>query len=283
MKILKKPEWLKKKLDLKAHSKMSEILKGLNLNTICKEASCPNISECFSCGRATFLIMGVNCTRGCRFCNVAKDTPEMLDDNEAMAIAEAVNRLQLQHVVITSPTRDDLEDGGANHFARTINEIKKTNPTTIIEVLVPDFQGNTKDIKTVLNASPDIFGHNLETVKELYSIRQGANYHLSLAFLKNAGEFAPNIKTKSGIMLGFGETETQVISLMDDLIEADVKYLSIGQYLSPSKVHEPVVEYVSPDQFDRYKKIALEKGFEHIESAPYVRSSYMAEKYYKDN
>lgn len=277
MKIKRKPEWLNKKIDLKAHREMGGLLHGLGLNTICREAACPNISECFSCGRATFLILGTLCTRGCAFCNVAKDTPLPPDTAEPANVAEAVKRLKLAHVVITSPTRDDLPDGGAGHFASVVKAVREISPETRLELLVPDFRGCEDALGTVAEARPDIFGHNLETVPGLYHIRKGADYSLSLSLLKRASDMG--LLTKSGIMLGLGETETEVDSLMDDLISAGVQYFSMGQYLQPSKKHQEVAKFVTPEQFDRYKETAVRKGFRHVESAPYVRSSYMAEGY----
>lgn len=277
MKITRKPEWLNKKIDLKTHQQMGGLLKGLSLNTICREATCPNISECFSCGRATFLIMGTRCTRECSFCNVAKEIPEKPDSNEPANLAEAVKRLGLAHVVITSPTRDDLPDFGAGHFAETVKAVRKISPGTRIELLVPDFRGSQNSLKIIADVKPDIFGHNLETVSRLYHIRKGADYQLSLELLKRASELG--MLAKSGIMAGLGETEDEVEELMDDLREAGVEYFSIGQYLQPSRKHQAVAEFVKPEIFERYKELACKKGFRHAESAPYVRSSYMAEEY----
>ncbi|PLX68838.1 MAG: lipoyl synthase [Denitrovibrio sp.] len=277
MKISRKPEWLNKKIDFRAHQEMSVMLKGFKLNTICSEAACPNISECFSCGRATFLIMGTKCTRECSFCNVSKEKPGELDKEEPANVAEAVKKLGLAHVVITSPTRDDLCDYGAGHFAYTVKAVREVSPETRVELLVPDFRGDLKSLETVAEVKPDIFGHNLETVSRLYHIRKGADYQLSLKLLKNASEMG--MLTKSGIMAGLGEKEDEVAELMDDLREAGVDYFSIGQYLQPSRNHYDVAEFVRPEIFDRYKTLAIEKGFKHVESAPYVRSSYMAEEY----
>lgn len=277
MKIVRKPEWLNKKIDLKANREMGALLSGLRLNTICREAACPNISECFSCGRATFLILGTACTRECRFCNVTKAVPGAPDKSEPANVAEAVKRLRLAHVVITSPTRDDLPDFGAGHFAETVLAVRAVCPETRIELLVPDFKGSAGSLKSVADTQPDIFGHNLETVKRLYHIRKGADYHLSLKLLKDASDMG--LLTKSGIMLGLGETEAEVTELMDHLRGAGVQYFSMGQYLPPSKGHQEVEEFITPEQFQIYKSIALDKGFRHVESAPYVRSSYMADGY----
>lgn len=277
MKIARKPEWLNKKIDLSANREMGAMLGGLRLNTICREAACPNISECFSCGRATFLILGTACTRRCTFCNVTKAVPSAPDASEPANVAEAVKRLKLRHVVITSPTRDDLPDFGAGHFAETVLAVRAVSPDTRIELLVPDMQGDDMSLKLVADCAPDIFGHNLETVKRLYHIRKGADCELSLTLLRKASGLG--LLTKSGIMLGLGETEDEVHALMDDLVNAGVQYFSMGQYLRPSREHQEVAEYVTPEQFAKYKATALEKGFRHVESAPYVRSSYMAEEY----
>lgn len=277
MRIKRKPLWLNKKIDLQAHREMGAMLKDLSLNTICREAACPNISECFSCGRATFLILGTKCTRGCAFCNVELDTPEKADGEEPFNVARAVEKLGLSHVVITSPTRDDLADGGAEQFALTVRAVREISPETRIELLVPDLKGDADALRVVAESEPDIFGHNLETVSRLYSIRSGADYGLSLELLAKAHR--AGLVTKSGIMAGLGETETEVFALMDDLRTAGVEYFSVGQYLMPSRKHHPVAEYVAPDIFEKYKETAYAKGFRHVESAPYVRSSYMAEVY----
>jgi len=277
MKITRKPQWLNKKIDLKTHKEMGGLLKGLSLNTICREASCPNISECFSCGRATFLILGTKCTRECRFCNVEKGKPEMPDADEPQNVAEAVKRLKLKHVVITSPTRDDLPDYGAGQFAETVKAVRYASPETRIELLVPDFMGDEKVLQIVADVKPDIFGHNVEMPKSLYHIRKGADFERSMTLLKKAADIG--MLTKTGIMLGLGESMDEVIELMDDLLEVGVQYFSMGQYLPPSKNHYEVVEFVTPENFEKLKAIAKEKGFRHVESAPYVRSSYMADGY----
>lgn len=277
MKITKKPEWLNKRLDLNAGREMGAMLSGLSLNTICREAACPNISECFSCGRATFLILGTACTRGCSFCNVSEAAPAVPDGGEPGRVAEAVKRLRLKHVVITSPTRDDLPDGGAEHFAETVRSVRRMSPETRVELLIPDMQGSISSLRIVAGAKPDILGHNLETVRRLYTIRKGADYGRSVELLRNAGNMG--ILTKSGIMLGLGEKSLEVFELMCDLIDAGVSYFSMGQYLPPSRKHYEVSEFITPDQFEQYRHKAIEKGFRHVESAPYVRSSYMAEGY----
>jgi lipoyl synthase len=279
MEIRRKPAWLQKKVAPGAHAEMDTLLGGLKLNTVCREAMCPNISECFRQQQATFLIMGAVCTRQCRFCNVAKERPELLDQAEPERLAEAVVRLKLRHLVITSPTRDDLADGGAAHYAATVAAVRRASPTTRIELLVPDFLGNRQSLATVLTAQPDILGHNLETVPRLYAIRTGADYRRSLDVLAVAHELAPAIPTKSGLMLGLGESEQEVLAVLNDLRAVGCRYLSMGQYLAPSRQHQPVVEFIPPEQFDRLKEQALAAGFDHVESGPYVRSSYLAERY----
>jgi lipoic acid synthetase len=240
---------------------------------------CPNISECFSCGQATFLILGTNCTRQCSFCNVDKSVPLPVDFDEPARIAEAVTRLKLSHVVITSPTRDDLPDGGASQYSATVLSIRVASAGTRVELLIPDFLGNQLSLETIGGSRPDIIAHNVETVPRLYHVRSGADYQRSLEVLKRSHELAPLIKTKSGIMLGMGEDECEVEQVIDDLRRVNCSYLSIGQYLSPSKRHYPVQEYIKPDVFDRLRKAALDSGFSHVESGPYVRSSYHAGQY----
>jgi lipoic acid synthetase len=277
--IQRKPEWLRKKVNLGDQSHMRQLLGELRLNTVCQQAMCPNISECFSCGQATFLILGINCTRQCSFCNVEKNVPHAVDGAEPLRIAEAVTRLKLSHVVITSPTRDDLPDGGASHFSETVTAIRNTFSGTRVELLIPDFLGNHQSLETIVRSQPDIVAHNVETVPRLYHVRSGADYQRSLEVLKRSHELAPLIKTKSGIMLGMGEDECEVEQVIDDLRRVNCSYLSIGQYLSPSKRHYPVQEYIKPDVFDRLRKAALDSGFYHVESGPYVRSSYHAGQY----
>ena len=276
---IRKPEWLRKKVNPGEQTDMLKMLSGLRLNTVCQQALCPNISECFSCGQVTFLILGNNCTRMCAFCNVTKQVPEAVDHQEPSRVAEAVVRLGLSHVVITSPTRDDLEDGGAGHFAETISSVRDASPKTAVEVLIPDFQGSLQALETVLAAGPDILAHNMETVKRLYHIRSGADYGRSLELLRRCKELAPAISIKSGVMLGMGETEAELLVLFADLRRSGCDYLSIGQYLAPSRQHYPVQEYVTPEQFESLRKSALAAGFAHVESGPYVRSSYHAALY----
>jgi lipoic acid synthetase len=277
--IRRKPEWLQKRVSPGVHAEMDKLLSGLNLNTVCREASCPNISECFQQKQATLLIMGVDCTRGCSFCNVDRRTPKPLDPEEPARVATAVVKLKLRHMVVTSPTRDDLPDGGASHYAATVAAIRGAAPECTIELLVPDFQGDAASLAIVLASRPDILGHNLETVPRLYAIREGADYLRSLTLLQRAKQLAPEIPTKSGIMLGLGESREEVMALLGDLRSAGCSYLSVGQYLAPSRRHHPVAAFIPPEDFDRYKEEALAMGFAHVESGPYVRSSYHAEQY----
>lgn len=280
MKIERKPEWLRKKVNQAGQSEMRVLLGELRLNTVCQQALCPNISECFSCGQATFLILGRDCTRQCSFCNVEKGKiPKPPQGDEPARVAEAVVRLGLKHVVVTSPTRDDLPDGGAAHYALTVAEIRKRSPDTAIELLVPDFGGDLAAVEMVVEAAPDIIAHNLETVPRLYHVRSGADYNRSLALLSHLAKVAPDLPAKSGIMLGLGESEDEVLSVMADLRRAGCSYLSIGQYLAPSKRHQPVQEYVAPERFEALHQAGLRLGFRHLESGPYVRSSYHAAKY----
>ncbi len=278
--LRQKPDWLKKKINLQETRKLHELFGALKLHTVCKEALCPNIGECFSKKVATFLIMGNSCTRSCNFCAVKSGVPEKIDLGEPQRVAEAVKKLGLKHVVITSVTRDDLKDGGAGIFAETILALKAVDGDLKVEVLVPDFKANVYSIKRVVQSAPDIFAHNLETVPSLYSkVRQGAQYKRSLDVLIKAKNFNRNIYTKSGIMLGLGETEAEVLDVLSDLRRAGCDFLSIGQYLAPSKNHFPVMEFIHPDKFSYYKNKAREFGFLHTQSGPYVRSSYVAHEY----
>lgn len=279
MNIQRKPEWLRKKANPGDQNGMRALLGELKLNTVCQQALCPNISECFACGQATFLILGRNCTRLCSFCNVEKTVPLPVDHDEPARVAEAVARLNLKHVVITSPTRDDLADGGAGLYAATVSAIRSAAPATRIELLVPDFQGSEADLATVVAAQPDIIAHNVETVPRLYHIRSGADYGRSLELLHRSTELAPQIHTKSGIMLGMGEQHDEVVQVLRDLRSVGCAYLSIGQYLAPSRRHYPVQEYIEPARFDTLRDLAVELGFSHVESGPYVRSSYHAGEY----
>ncbi|BCS54604.1 lipoyl synthase [Geobacter sp. SVR] len=282
MNIQRKPEWLQKRVNPGQQAEMRLLLGELRLNTVCQQALCPNISECFSCGQATFLILGKHCTRLCSFCNVEKTTPLPVDSNEPGRVAEAASRLKLSHVVITSPTRDDLADGGAGLYAATVAAIRTASSSTRIELLVPDFQGSRASLETVVAARPDIIAHNVETVPRLYHIRSGADYLRSLEVLRLCAELGPLIGRKSGIMLGMGEEEQEVLQVLGDLRRVGCTFLSIGQYLAPSRRHYPVQEYVHPDRFEKLRLAALALGFAHVESGPYVRSSYHAAEYAAD-
>ena len=283
MKIQRKPEWLRKKVNQGDQAGMRHLLGELRLNTVCQQALCPNISECFSCGQATFLILGTNCTRQCSFCNVEKTIPLPVDRDEPQRIAEAVSRLKLSHIVITSPTRDDLPDGGAGLYAATVAAIRDSSPGTRIELLVPDFMGDGDSLKAVLDSRPDILAHNVETVPRLYHVRSGADYQRSLDLLRLSDQLASSVPTKSGIMLGMGEREDEIVQVMKDLRRAGCVYLSIGQYLAPSREHYPVQEYIHPEAFQRLGRMARDLGFTHVESGPYVRSSYHAGQYIEKN
>ncbi len=280
MKIARKPEWLRKKANPGDQAAMRGLLSELRLNTVCQQALCPNIGECFSCGQATILILGRDCTRQCSFCNVEKGAPPLPPDHdEPRRVAEAVHRLGLTHVVITSPTRDDLMDGGAAQYAATVAAIRQRSPATAVELLVPDFGGDEQALTQVLADRPAVLAHNVETVPRLYAVRRGADYRRSLILLQRAAALAPGTPTKSGIMLGLGETEEEVQAVLQDLRNVGCTYLSIGQYLAPSRRHQPVVAYIRPERFDCLRQQALQLGFRHVESGPYVRSSYHAASY----
>jgi len=277
--IQRKPEWLRKKVSQGEQAGMRQLLGELQLNTVCQQALCPNISECFSCGQATFLILGAICTRHCSFCNVEKTAPLPVDQDESARVAAAVQRLKLRHVVITSPTRDDLPDGGAALYCTTVSSIRASSPNTRIELLIPDFQGDQGSLGCIVASQPDIIAHNVETVPRLYQVRSGADYRRSLDVLKICRELAPEISTKSGIMLGMGERAEEVRQVMRDLRAVGCRYFSIGQYLAPSREHYPVQEYILPELFEQLRDEGLELGFSHVESGPYVRSSYHAGNY----
>ncbi|MDD2287689.1 MAG: lipoyl synthase [Bacteroidales bacterium] len=274
----RKPSWLKIKLSSgENYPKVKNIVEQNHLHTICSSGKCPNIGECWSKGTATFMIAGEICTRSCKFCATLSGKPLPLDNNEPKKIANSVKLMGLKHCVITSVDRDDLPDKGAEHWAETIREIRRLNPETIIEVLIPDFDANKEWLDIVFEAKPDILGHNMETVKRLSNqVRSRAKYGLSLDVLKQAREYG--LIAKSGIMVGIGEREEEVIELMKDLRGVGCQLFTIGQYLQPTTNNIPVEEYVTPEQFEKYKKIGLELGFDHIESGPLVRSSYMAER-----
>jgi lipoic acid synthetase len=278
--IKKKPDWIRSKLsNSKEFFLTKTIVNSNNLVTVCQEANCPNITECWSKRHATFMIMGDTCTRACAFCDVKTGVPGKLDPLEPFKIAEAVKKLNLRHVVITSVDRDDLKDGGSNHFFEVINQIRKINSNTTVEVLTPDFLRKGDAYKKVLEAKPDVFNHNIETVPSLYlKVRPGSRYFASLELLKNAKKFDNNIFTKSGIMLGLGETRDEILQVMDDLRAADVDFLTIGQYLQPSTKHHPLEKYYTPKEFDDYGTIAKAKGFLLVSSTPLTRSSYHADE-----
>ncbi|MFC1557617.1 lipoyl synthase [candidate division KSB1 bacterium] len=274
----RKPDWLK--VSFRASEEYAEVkylIEKYRLNTVCSSARCPNIGECWGHKTATFMILGNTCSRSCGFCAVETGKPNLPDLAEPKRVAEAVEKLGLKHVVITSVNRDELEDGGAGIWARTITEVRRKNPECRIEVLIPDFQGSTKDLETVLEANPDVLNHNLETVKRLYkSVRPQADYDRSLSvirYAKNRGAVA-----KSGIMVGIGETNEEVLGVMRDLYESGCDIMTVGQYLQPSKRHLPVHRFVLPDEFDEFKRTGLALGFKHVESGPLVRSSYHAHK-----
>ena len=273
-----KPNWLRVRAPLgKIFDETKELLDGLNITTVCEEASCPNIGNCWSKKHATMMIMGDICTRACSFCNVATGKPMGLDLSEPIRVAKSVARLNLSHVVITSVDRDDLNDGGAEHFVNTITDIRKLSPKTSIEILTPDFLRKEGALEKVINAKPDVFNHNLETVPRLYpTVRPGARYFHSLSLLAKVKEIDPNIFTKSGIMVGLGENENEVYQVMDDMRSANIDFLTIGQYLQPTIKHHKVEKYVNPLEFKNYQKIALAKGFLVVSSSPLTRSSFHA-------
>ena len=274
---MKKPEWLNKRLNYQSMKEMGDMFRSLNLHTVCEDARCPNMGECFKNRTATFMILGDICTRNCRFCAIPEGKPTIVDRSEPKNLAEAAKKLALAHVVITSVTRDDLEDGGSNQFAACIYELRNVLPKSSIEVLIPDFKADRNALNTVISAKPEIINHNVETVPSLYPIaRPMADYRQSLDVLQYIKQKNKNIYTKSGIMLGLGELEDEILVLFDDLLAVDCDMLTIGQYLPPSKNHASLKEYVRPEIFDRYKQIALQKGFRYVASGPYVRSSYNA-------
>ena len=274
-----RPNWLRVKAPTSAgYQETRELMRDLNLVTVCEEAACPNIGECWANKHATMMILGSVCTRACAFCNVATGRPDLLDPHEPDNVAEAVAKLDLTHVVITSVDRDDLDDGGALHFAQTITAIRKASPTTTIEILTPDFLKKEGALEVVVEARPDVFNHNLETVPRLYpSIRPGARYFHSLSLLSDVKRLDPSIFTKSGIMVGLGEDDSEVGQLMDDLRSADVDFMTIGQYLQPTPKHAAVDRFVTPEQFADYATKGKAKGFLMMSSTPLTRSSYHAD------
>ena len=278
--IKKKPSWIRSKLTNSQEFFLTKtIVNQYKLNTVCQEANCPNITECWSKRHATFLIMGDTCTRACAFCDVITGIPKPLDPLEPLKISSAVKKLNLKHAVITSVDRDDLDDGGANHFYEIIIETRKNNPETTIEVLTPDFLRKGDSYKKVIEAKPDVFNHNIETVPGLYrKVRPGSRYFASVELLKNTKKIDKNIFTKSGLMVGLGESQDEILQVMDDLRTAEVDFLTIGQYLQPSVKHHPLDRYYKPEEFDELKNIAKSKGFLLVSSSPLTRSSYHADE-----
>jgi lipoyl synthase len=276
--VLRKPDWIRVKAPGSVgHAETTRIVRENGLHTVCEEAGCPNIGECWEKKHATFMIMGDTCTRACAFCNVRTGLPDPLDPEEPAHVATATAKLGLRHVVITSVDRDDLPDGGAQHFAEVIRAVRVQNPSTSIEVLTPDFLRKERAVETVVAAQPDVFNHNLETVPSRYLVvRPGARYFHSIRLLQQVKELDRSLFTKSGIMVGLGEERNEVLQLMDDLRCADVDFLTIGQYLQPSRRHHPVVRFVTPDEFKAYETIAYAKGFLMVSSTPLTRSSHHA-------
>jgi lipoyl synthase len=276
--VLRKPPWIRVKAPgSRAFAETSGLLKDAGLTTVCQEAACPNIGECWEKKHATFMIMGEVCTRACAFCNVATGLPAPLDPGEPRKVAEATRALGLSHVVVTSVDRDDLADGGAEHFARTISAIRETCPGTTIEVLTPDFLRKPGALERVVDAAPDVFNHNLETVPSLYvTVRPGARYFHSLRLLQRVKELNPAIFTKSGLMLGLGEARNEVMQVMEDMRSADIDFVTLGQYLQPTRKHHAVARFVTPEEFEAYRTIALAKGFAHVAASPLTRSSHHA-------
>ncbi len=273
-----KPPWIKVRLPSNpVFFSTKALISDLRLHTVCESAQCPNRWECWSQGPATVMIAGERCTRACGFCAVSTAKPFALEEDEPERVAEAVRRMKLKHVVITAVARDDLKDGGANHFARTINAVREMDPSIVIEVLVPDFHAQDWCIEIVTNAAPEIFNHNMETVERLTpAVRSRAKYRTSLEVLRKAKEISPKIVTKSGVMLGLGETESELFQTMDDLRDVGCQVLTLGQYLRPTPTHLPVIEFVTPERFEAYGEIGRAKGFAHVASGPLVRSSYHA-------
>jgi lipoic acid synthetase len=276
--VARKPEWIRVKAPTSPeYHATREIMRGLQLTTVCEEAACPNIGECWSKRHATFMIMGEVCTRACAFCNVATGKPPHLDPDEPRRVGEALAKLGLEHVVVTSVDRDDLDDGGATHFARTIAAIRAASPRTTIEILTPDFKNKPRALDIILADRPDVYNHNLETVPRLYAaIRPGARYFTSLQLLARVKEADPTMFTKSGMMVGLGETREEVLQVMDDLRAADVDFLTIGQYLQPTLKHAAVDRFVTPDEFKSYAAAGRAKGFLMVSASPLTRSSYHA-------
>ncbi len=274
---LKKPDWLRVQYNREAVEEVARLMKDLKLNTVCKEANCPNLGECYKKHTATFMVMGSACTRNCRFCNVSCAKPQPLDPDEPRHLAEVAKKLALRHVVVTQVTRDDLPDGGAAHMAAVVRAVHETCPGTTVEVLISDLKGSEDALRVVLDAKPEVLNHNVEMVSRLYhDVRPQARYERSLKVLSDSKKFAPNILTKTGFMLGLGETDDEVYALMDDIRATGCDILTISQYLQPSPQHWALQRYVTPEEFARLKDIAMEKGFKFVASSPLVRSSYRA-------
>ena len=275
--MIKKPDWLKVRFNQEAVDEVAALMRDLKLTTVCREANCPNLGECYRKHTATFMILGEICTRNCRFCNVTTGKPLPPDPDEPENVALAAQALKLRHVVLTCATRDDLPDGGAEHFAKTVRAIREKCPTATVETLISDMKMNTDALDTVIAAHPEVLNHNVETVRELQSaVRPQARYERSLDVLRYCKQKDPTILTKTGFMVGLGETDEQIDRLMDDILETGCDILTIGQYLQPSPNHHPLARYVTPEEFARYKETALRKGFRHVASAPLARSSYKA-------
>lgn len=278
-KVRRKPKWLRVNYERQSIKEIEIMMEQLSLNTVCKEAKCPNLGECYKKRTATFMIMGSQCTRNCRFCNVTNGKPQNLDINEPENVAKAVKELGLSHAVITSVTRDDLEDCGSSHFAKTIEAVKILNPDTTVEVLIPDLKGVKENLDIVIKANPDVINHNVETVERLYdTVRPEAIYKRSIEVLKYVKEVAPHILTKTGIMVGLSESDEEVFNVMDDVLKVGCDIFTIGQYLRPSNKHIEVYEYITPEKFEEYRVVGVEKGFKYIASSPLVRSSYNAQE-----
>ena len=273
----RKPEWLRVRYNQQAVSEVAELMRDLKLNTVCKEANCPNLGECYRKHTATFMILGSVCTRNCRFCNVATGRPLPPDPDEPDNVALAAKKLGLRHVVLTCSTRDDLADGGAEQFSKTVRAVRRECPGATVETLISDMKFNTDALDVVIASHPDVLNHNVETVKELQkAVRPQAGYERSLGVLRYCKEKDPSLLTKTGFMVGLGETEEQISVLMDDILATGCDILTIGQYLQPSPEHYPLARYATPEDFARYKELALSKGFRHVASAPLARSSYRA-------
>lgn len=276
--LKRKPEWIRVRAPVsKEYNETAALMRDHKLNTVCEEAACPNIGECWAKKHATIMILGEVCTRACTFCNIKTGRPDQLDPHEPERVGEAVGKMGLSHIVITSVDRDDLDDGGATHFAQTIQEIRKTSPNTTIEILTPDFLRKEGALEIVVAARPDVYNHNLETVPRLYSeVRPGARYFHSLRLLDQVKKIDPTMFTKSGIMVGLAETKTEVYQVMDDLRAANVDFMTIGQYLQPTPKHHPLIDFITPEEFEEYATMARGKGFLMVSSSPLTRSSYHA-------